>query len=383
MIQLRVDRIAAVMWQCAIAAVLAWQLSVPNASAKDPDSFVVHEWGTFSTFSGSDGKALKFYPNDTDLPAFVYNRHRNTKGGLTDAMVSLETPVLYFYTERDRTVSVRVDFPKGLMTDWYPEASRPPESTIRWDDLRVLANDKPKLLEDRGRPRYFAARETDSASLTTAGPEKRENEKFLFYRGVGDFQMPFEVRALGHGMFAVENTGKQAVPGHFLVSVQDRKVSFKSLGRLSPGAREKVELPAEASTAEKLGDAMTALLIEQGLFEKEARAMVKTWSRDWFAENGTRVLYLVAEPFTDELLPLKIDPKPDRLVRVLVGRHDVLTPEREVEIDAVVKRLHGDSNAESKAADANLNNTLGRYRSAAQAAAEKRLKATGVTRAGR
>jgi hypothetical protein len=377
MIHLRVDR-----FTCTIAAILVWGLIAPNTFAKDKDSFVVHEWGTFSTFSGSDGKPLKFYPNDTDLPNFVYNRHRNTKGGLTDAMVSLETPVMYFYTDRDRKVSVRVDFPKGLMTDWYPEASRPPESTIRWDDLKVLANDKPKLLEDRGRPRYFAARETDSASLTTAGPEKRENEKFLFYRGIGDFQMPFEVRALGHSSFAVKNTGKHAVPGHFLVSVQDRKVTFKPLGRLSPGSEEKANLPAEASTAEKLGDAMTALLVEQGLFEKEARAMVKTWSKDWFAENGTRVLYLVAEPVTEELLPLKIDPKPDTLVRVLVGRHDVLTPEREVEIDAVVKRLHGDSNAEAKAADATMNK-LGRYRSAAQAAAEKRMKATGATRAGR
>ena len=57
--------------------------------------------------------------------------------------------------------------------------------------------------------------------------------------------------------------------------------------------------------------------------------MVKTWRTDWFGEDGTRVLYLVAEPLTAEFLPLRIDPKPDQLVRVLVGRHDVLTPERE------------------------------------------------------
>jgi hypothetical protein len=383
MIRLRADRIIAVVWPCAIAAVLAWGMSVPDASAKDPDSFIVHEWGTFSTFSGSNGKPLKFYPNDTDLPDFVHSRHRNVKGGLTDATVSLETPVLYFYTDRDRKVSVHVDFPKGLMTDWYPEASRPPDSTIRWDNLRVLAKDRLPLTVERGNDRYYAARETDAASVqTTEQDKKRENEKFLFYRGVGDFTMPFEVRALGHGTFAVKNTGKHAIPGHFLVSVQERKVTFKSLGRMSPGTEEKVELPAETSTAEKLGDAMASLLVEQGLFEKEARAMVKTWSKDWFADNGTRVLYLVAEPVTEELLPLKIDPKPDTLVRVLVGRHDVLTPEREVEIDAVVKRLHGDSNAEAKAADATMDK-LGRYRSAAQAAAETRLKAREGVRAGR
>jgi hypothetical protein len=361
---------------------MAWGILAASASAKEPDSFIVHEWGTFSTFSGSDGKPLKFYPNENDLPGFVYSRHRLVKGGQTDAMVSLETPVLYFYTDRDRTVSVHVDFPKGLMTEWYPQASRPPERNLRWDNLKVLAKDRPKLIETREKSRYFAARETDAASLQTTDQEKQENEKFLFYRGVGDFEMPFVVRASGNGKFTVKNTGKHAVPGYFLVRVQDRKVTFRALDHLSPGAEATIELPAEASSIDKLGDAMTKLLVAQGLYEKEARAMVKTWSSDWFGQEGTRVLYLVGEPVTNEFLPIKIDPKPDTMVRVLVGRHDVLPPEREAEIDAVVKRLQGDSNAEAKGADATLNK-LGRYRWPAQAASEKRLKAIGTTRAGR
>src|SRR5262249_17515642 len=203
--------------------------------------------------------------------------------------------------------------------------------------------------------RYFAARATDAVTVRTSGPEKVQAETFLFYRGVGNFQMPFTVRAQGDGKFSVKNTGKHSVPGYVLVSVKDRKVSFKVYGHLSSGAEEKVELPAESSTVERLGDAMSDMLIRQGLYEKEARAMVKTWSKDWFGEDGTRVLYLVSEPVTNEFLPMTIDPKPDQMVRVLVGRHDVLTPEREKEIDALVKRLNGASNAESKAADAGLN----------------------------
>ena len=34
--------------------------------------------------------------------------------------VSLETPVLYFYTDRETKASVKVDFPKGWVTEWYP-----------------------------------------------------------------------------------------------------------------------------------------------------------------------------------------------------------------------------------------------------------------------
>jgi hypothetical protein len=289
-------------------------------------------------------------------------------------MVSLETPVLYFYTDRDRTVSVHVDFPKGLMTDWYPQASRPPEHTIRWDDLKILPKDRPTLPSERDTGRYFAARATDAAIVQTTGNEKNEAEKFLFYRGVGDFQMPFVVRAMGNGEFKIKNTGKHEIPAYILVNTRDRKVSFKVFHQLSPGAEDTVELPTVDSTADKLGEEMARLLIEQGLYEKEARAMVKTWSKDWFGEEGTRVLYLVAESLTDEFLPLKITPKPDRQVRVLVGRHDVLTPERELEVDALVNRLHGPSNVESKAADVELSNKLGRYRWPAQRAAEARLK---------
>ena len=38
--------------------------------------------------------------------------------------VRMETPVLYFYSARKTTVSVAVDFPKGLITEWYPHASK-------------------------------------------------------------------------------------------------------------------------------------------------------------------------------------------------------------------------------------------------------------------
>jgi len=364
--------------RCGLAVVLAWGVQLAGASAREPEGFVVHEWGTFSTFSGSDGKQVKFYPDDRSLPDFVYGRHRDVKGGRTDVSVSLETPVLYFYTDRDRTVSVRVDFPQGLMTDWYPNSSRPPERQLRWDDLKLLSQDRPKLPVGGG-SRYFAARETDAAIVRASGADKPEHEKFLFYRGVGDFSMPFVVQAQGNGKFTVKNTGKHAVPGHVLLSVQDRKVSFKVFGRLSPGVEEKIELPTEASTVKQLSDVMAALLVEQGLYEKEARAMVKTWSSDWFGEDGTRVLYLVSESLTDDFLPLEISPKPDKLLRVLVGRHDVLTPERERDVDALVKRLNGPSNAEANAADAVLNK-LGRYRWAAQRAAEGRLKANGSGR---
>ena len=74
---------------------------------------------------------------------------------------------------------------------------------------------------------------------------------------------------------------------------------------------------------------MATALVSAGLFQREAVAMVNTWRDSWFAEDGLRVLYLLPRAWTDATLPLEIDPKPQGLVRVMVGRAEVITPELE------------------------------------------------------
>src|SRR5262245_51414715 len=82
---------------------------------------VVHEWGTFTSYSGSDGVPVGFTPNNDDLPSFVYNTtYSEGKGGRFryGGLVSMETPVIYFYTDRAMKVGVKVDFPRGWITEW-------------------------------------------------------------------------------------------------------------------------------------------------------------------------------------------------------------------------------------------------------------------------
>ena len=68
------------------------------------------------------------------------------------------------------------------------------------------------------------------------------------------------------------------------------------------------------------------ILIEQGLYADEARAMVKTWNDSWF-EEGSRLIYVVPRRFVDQILPLAIKPAPNQLVRVFVGRLEIVTAE--------------------------------------------------------
>ena len=367
----------------AVAAGLAAACCFAADSADATKGLVVHEWGTFSTFSGSDGKNLEFQPYDNDLPEFVHGYlPHNSKEGPRGGSISLETPVLYFYSDQPLTASVRVDFPKGTFTEWYPRAERT-ERTLAWRRIEVLPNETLKLPKEENKSRYYAARETDAEPLRLTNPEDYpswvEQEKFLFYRGVGTFDMPLSVRARGDGRFTVSWDGDGPWGGLILVQVRDGKVRFKpfGLGRGPSGAmRADVRIPDRDASEEELSAAMVRLLTEKGLYEKEARAMVKTWKSAWFGEEGTRVLYVLPPRLTDELLPLSVEPKPQTLLRVLVGRHDVLTPEREKQIDACVAKLIGDHTEETpeqQAAEAELLK-LGRYEGAAWGEAEARLR---------
>lgn len=67
-------------------------------------------------------------------------------------------------------------------------------------------------------------------------------------------------------------------------------------------------------------------LISAGLFQKEAHAMVETWRDSWF-EEGSRIFYIMPASAVDAILPLKIEPRPESVARVFVGRVEVVTKE--------------------------------------------------------
>jgi hypothetical protein len=75
---------------------------------------------------------------------------------------------------------------------------------------------------------------------------------------------------------------------------------------------------------------LVRLLTDEGLYRREAEAMVETWRDSWF-ENGTRLFYLLPQRAVDAILPLAIEPKPAEVARVFVGRIEVITPQMETD----------------------------------------------------
>jgi type II secretory pathway component HofQ len=66
--------------------------------------------------------------------------------------------------------------------------------------------------------------------------------------------------------------------------------------------------------------------------------MVKTWKDSWFEENGLRVLYILPRAWTDQTLPMTMNPAPRELVRVMVGRAEIIPPDQQQRIRESITR---------------------------------------------
>src|SRR5262249_55820774 len=152
----------------------------------NPTDLIVHEWGTFTSVAGEDGRAIDWraLAGATDLPCFV-NR-TGAQGWINKltfmAKVRMETPVLYFYSPRETTVTAKVRFPEGLMTEWYPPVSHKETRGVEevheltWANAKVLPKIESDLPAEPDPSHYYTARNTDAAPLRVNGRE----EKFLF-----------------------------------------------------------------------------------------------------------------------------------------------------------------------------------------------------------
>ncbi len=342
-----------------------------------PNDLVVHEWGTFTSIAGKNGMAIDWRPlaETSDLPKFVYtidggsgfrNTYESTLKGKTKtlAKVRMETPVIYFYTKHEQEVSVKVDFPSGKITEWYPQANIVNnyagnyhrasfgQNGIEWGTIKLLPNEKPDFLREVGYSHYYPARETDAVPIQVCNADKTkiEKEKFLFYRGIGDYGLPLNVKIDG-GNLILKDDGTDEVKNIIVFENRGGRIGFKFLETL-----EKEMIIARPETNKTVAEVYAELekiLVAEGLYAKEAKAMIETWKDSWF-EEGLRVFYILTSKSANKILPLKVEPKPKETVRVFVGRAEVITPEMEQAVRKQVGFLRSNSKKIREQAQANL-----------------------------
>jgi hypothetical protein len=306
-----------------------------SPSENDQLDLRVHEWGTFTSIAGQNGEAVLWRPSGgpTDLPCFV-NRFRQPfrfKGDIPGT-VRMETPVLYFYASRELTANVKVLFPKNVITEWYPRAIASLVSdALEWRDVRISPNAAPDFPVERGQSHYYSARKTDAAPLRVDS----QNEKFLFYRGVGNFSLPISAKTIADGTVSVKITGTDPVSALILFENRNGKLRYQVAGTF----RNEITLNSESGHTElkPLQMDLENILVTQGLYRKEAQAMIETWSDSWF-EEGTRLFYIVPRSVIDSVLPLDIQPSPLETVRVFVGRMEIITSSIEEDVRQAIAK---------------------------------------------
>ena len=315
-------------------------------------NLVVHEWGTFTSVTGSNGQSMIWRPLsfESDLPSFIYSIDKGqswkglqypSKSGLP-VRVRMETPVLYFYAPEETTATVKVSFPGGKITEWYPQARSVDGGGLDWGELKITPGLRVELAHDLRENHYYPARDTDAAIVQTNG-EKTEYEKFLFYRGVGNFGLPLSLKLAGDKV-VVKTVSEGNVAKAILFENRNGQTGFRVLDLAHPDTT--FERPALGGNFGDLRQELKAMLMTEGLYEKEADAMLNTWRDSWF-EEGLRAFYIVPRKNTDAILPLAITPEPAALVRVLVGRTELITPEMETDVTTQVVKLKDPANRQA------------------------------------
>src|SRR5262249_4858108 len=181
-------------------------------------------------------------------------------------------PVLYFYGPRDFSANVKVRFPQGSITEWYPNATVGKSyDAIEWRDIRVMPDSKQEFPTERGRSHYYAARETNAAPLAIGS----QREKFLFYRGVGTVPLPITATSIADGKVVVNNVAGEPVGGVVLFENRRGQIRYQVAGVVE----NEVSLELKGSRGDLPGllVELENILVGHGLFRDEAKAMIETW----------------------------------------------------------------------------------------------------------
>ena len=342
---------------------------------------VAHEWGSMQHHVGTSTSEFDLIGEDqSDLPPFV----KVWADQPSRVPQVIRKPILYFYTQKQMKVTVSVRFPQGLLTQWYPDvnyfapdrtnirpgAQNPPlkGGVLSWANLDLNPKTDTSAFANvaKNHPWWHIARDTDATPIRVTGAPTRGGaadpavERFLFYRGAGEYKpmvMPKRDEP-GKDLSVTVPFSQIDLRGVFLVRVNDSGATIahapvlRAEGTMELGGPDQTKPTAEAATTAK------AQLIESleaaGLFPKEAEGLVEIWGDDMFTTPGERLLYLMPSNEVERLLPLDIHPAPSQTVRTLIAWVEMSTPQAEKQIMDLVKKLGSADATERSEADKEL-----------------------------
>ena len=297
----------------------------PISLESDGKDFEVHEWGVFMMYQGI-GADLVASTSYDDLPDFVIRREKIKEDAKVCPRCKQKTcacdlyppptlykpmkPIINFYSKEKLNVSVGVGYPRGVFSVWYPKHTTLSNSgaDISWKELTITPNKPEKGIRNpKGSSWWDIARDTDSAYVVT---KDGDAEKFIFYEGESK-NMPLDLEVkVKDGKVLVK--AKNKFKSVFVIN--GKKIAwFKELeGCLQVDFKEIIEQKEAMKKLERM-------LIDQGMFEKEAVGIAKIWEKEFFENDGVRVIVMMSRSDVDKALPIQITPKPKKLARAMLA----------------------------------------------------------------
>jgi hypothetical protein len=328
---------------------------------------VAHEWGVFRVHNDVELANADMRAIWQGLPKFVY-------GQVSDRdlpkywrnIEAVDKPVIFFHTADAVEVELRVDFPGGMPAVWWPGTETPANrfgkitpspkegEPFRFLEWRLFLKEPPKVgnlggkvelarVDDKSWVKTLRAVKADDV-FVRAGEQYVgcEREKFVYYDGLLPRGKWIEI-TFDKKVVALANRATH--PVYDLTAVDRRKPDHIRVARVA-----KVEAGAKVAELEfKEADArgwpaagletLIGQLKEAGLFEDEAKSLADLWKQELFETPGMTLFYRLPQDEYDRLLPLKMKPKPEKLVRVGLVVHPHCEPDLAERVIALVNDL--------------------------------------------
>jgi hypothetical protein len=329
----------------------------PGLAVEEPvkKGLEVHEWGVFAVNDDLGLANAEMRAEWAALPKFFFGQTAGRELPIDQPNEAIILkPVVYFHTTQALALEVRVDFPGGAPAVWWPRTFYPsrhldgcpnddkkkkePFRYLEWDvqlkepakgqkaDAKPLAVEKGHWIETlravNADDVYATINDGQYGGLIDGGrrgPGQFERERFIYYDGL----IPIGKRlalAVEKDSITVSSRAKHPI---YDVTVVDRRSPERTLvarlAKVEAGAKPAPLEFSEAGAKEwpQAGVVtLTKQLKDVGLFEDEARALAEVWKQEFFQADGLTMFYRLPQEEYEKLLPMKLKPRPEKLVRV-------------------------------------------------------------------
>lgn len=263
-----------------------------------PAAFEIHEWGVLV---GCETDSSYFLTSRPEMASIV------------------REPVIYVHSAAKTPFTVQVTFAGGRPTDTYPEAATDSQAVL-W--AKVAFADTLETARSRDTSDHIPLAEivdrlnnVDADILTYDGVTAR----FLFYEGMIPFVNPvtavFDVDSM---TVTLTNTG--TYPVFDLLAACPKQVFSAVVDSLPPGMQTTVALTSSIDLSHYVTQ-----LVSIGFTTSEASAFSDLWEGPFYYPDGygavdpphANIVYRIPQAEYDNLLPLAVDPIPDKVVRSL------------------------------------------------------------------